>query len=90
MKAERVLSLTLLSVAITGCGLTEQPNVNTGQLLLETQEVVAGLRDELASFQDQLDSLRVELNRQDSLLRQMANLQGMPMPPKPVVIDPPQ
>jgi hypothetical protein len=89
MRAERILPLVLLASAVAGCGLTDQPNVNTAELLVETQEVVAGLRDELAAFQDQIDSLRVELNRQDSLIRHLANLQGMPMPPKPVVLDPP-
>ena len=90
MNAARILLLALLPAAVLACGLTEQPNVNTAELLVETQEVVLGLREELASFQDQIDSLRAELNRQDSLLRQMANLQGMPMPPRPVVFDPPE
>ena len=90
MKADRVLCLLALAAATTACNLNEQPTVNSVELLAETQEVVQGLREELASFQDQIDSLRLELNRQDSLLRQMANLQGMPMPPKPVVFDPPQ
>jgi len=74
----------------SACGITEQPNVNTAELLVETQEVVLGLREELAAFQDQLDSLRVELARQDSLLRVMANLQGMPMPPRPAIPGLPQ
>ena len=90
MNAERILPVVLLAVALTACGLTEQPSVNTAELLVETQEVVLGLREELATFQDQIDSLRAELNRQDSLLRQLANLQGMPMPSRPVVFDPPQ
>ena len=90
MKAERFLRLVLLAAAMSACGMTEQPSVNTAELLVETQEVVSGLREELASFQTQIDSLRVELTRQDSLLRQMATLQGMPMPPRPVVLDPPR
>jgi hypothetical protein len=81
--------LSILVVAVSGCGLTEQPQVNTAELLNETQEMVAGLRDELAGFQDQIDSLHVELARQDSLIRALANLQGMPMPPKAPEIIPP-
>jgi hypothetical protein len=73
----------LAIIAATGCGLTQQPAVNTAELLVETQEMVAGLRDELAGFQDQIDSLHVELAHQDSLIRVLANLQGMPLPPKP-------
>ena len=82
MSPSRLVVLLSL-VAATGCGLTEQPPVNTAELLVETQEMVAGLRDELAGFQDQIDSLHVELAHQDSLIRVLANLQGMPLPPKP-------
>ena len=90
MKAERLLPAVVLAVSASACGLSDQPNVNTAELLVETQEVVYGLREELATFQDQIDSLRVELNRQDSLIRHLANLQGMPMPPRPTVLEPPQ
>lgn len=79
----RAMPLAAAILVAGACGMTEQGSVNTGALLLETQLVVEGLRDELAMFQDQIDSLRVELTRQDSLLRVMANLQGMPMPPRP-------
>jgi hypothetical protein len=82
MSRSRILLLFGM-IAIAGCGLTEQPAVNTAELLVETQEMVAGLRDELAGFQDQIDSLHVELAHQDSLIRVLANLQGMPLPPKP-------
>ena len=83
-----ICALTI--VAAAGCGVADQPPVNTAELLVETQEVVAGLREELAAFQDQIDSLHVELTRQDSLIRVLANLQGMPLPPKPPGIILPQ
>ena len=79
----------LVLLAAAGCGITEQPPVNTAELLVETQEMVAGLREELAAFQDQIDSLHVELAHQDSLIRVLANLQGMPLPPKPQPVIPP-
>ena len=88
MSVARAFTVALIAVSSTACGLTEQPTVNTAELLVETQDVVLGLREELAAFQDQLDSLRVELSRQDSLLRLMANLQGMPMPPRTPTIIP--
>ena len=84
------IALPFALIAAAGCALTDKPAVNTAELLVETQEMVAGLREELAGFQDQIDSLHVELARQDSLLRALANLQGMPMPPKPPTIIPPQ
>ena len=82
MSSFRVRSAGLMLVA-AGCGLADQPPVNTAELLVETQEMVAGLREELAGFQDQIDSLHIQLAHQDSLIRVLANLQGMPLPPKP-------
>ncbi len=89
MNLSRIVPLIAL-IAASGCGLTDTPAVNTAELLVETQEMVAGLRDELAGFQVQIDSLNLVLARQDSLIRALANLQGMPMPPKPPEIIPPQ
>ncbi len=83
MSSFRSVAVPLLAVALAGCGVTDQPPVNTAELLVETQDVVAGLREELAGFQDQIDSLHVQLAYQDSLIRVLANLQGMPLPPKP-------
>jgi len=82
MFATRAVPVALLAILTTGCGLTEKPTVNTAELLVETQTVVSELRLELTSFQDQIDSLRFELGRQDSLLRAIANLQGMQIPPR--------
>ena len=89
MSLSRIVPLVALAAAI-GCGITDKPAVNTAELLNETQEMVAGLRDELAGLQNQIDSLHIEIARQDSLIRALANLQGMPMPPKPLEIIPPQ
>ena len=89
MSLSRILPLVAL-VAATGCGITDKPPVNTAELLNETQEMVAGLRDELAGLQNQIDSLHIEMGRQDSLIRALANLQGMPMPAKSLDIIPPQ
>ena len=82
MSATRIVPLAIIAALTAACGLTDKPSVNTAELLVETQEVVSELRLEITSFQDQLDSLRFELARQDSLLRAMANLQGMQIPPR--------
>ena len=91
MPGSRIVSLALVAALTVGCGLTDQPSVNTAELLAETQGVVSDLRLELTSFQDQVDSLRMELARQDSLLRALANLQGMQLPeraPASMIPDP--
>ena len=89
MSRFRLVMVLVVSATVASCGLTEQPTVNTAELLVETQEMVASLREELAGFQDQIDSLHVEMARQDSLIRALANLQGMPLPAKPPEIIPP-
>ena len=89
MSLSRILPLVAVLGTI-GCGITDKPAVNTAELLNETQEMVAGLRDELAGLQNQIDSVHIAMARQDSLIRALANLQGMPMPAKPLDIIPPQ
>ena len=83
MSASRTFTLAAVTLLTAGCGLTSQPTVNTAELLRETQDVVGTLQSDLADFQGQIDSLRMELHRQDSLLRVLANLQGMQLPANP-------
>ena len=39
-----------------------------------------GARQEAAAMQDQIDSLRIAVARQDTLLRQLAGLANVPVP----------
>jgi hypothetical protein len=73
------LSTTLL---IAGClprGLAKG-DTETAQALVEVSDAMTDLREVDASLQGQVDSLARVVARQDSLLRQIANLAGVPIP----------
>jgi hypothetical protein len=83
----RRLALFAVLVALaTGC---DAANVQTQELIMETQDAIVQLRSELAIFQDEIDSLRRDMNLQDSLMRDLANQLGRPMPMKTLPFIPP-
>lgn len=51
-----------------------------GETVLQLGDAVSTLQMENALLQEQLDSLRIAVARQDTALRRFANLAGMPMP----------
>ncbi len=77
--ASRLLPPLLLLLA-AACRPTTQADINTGQALIELGDAIAGLREETSILQQQVDSLRLVVARQDSTLRQVANLAGIPIP----------
>jgi hypothetical protein len=81
------LPFALVGVAaIAACPAPDQgPSLSAGQVMIETQDALTGVNNELAVLQFQIDSLRGVLNTQDSLIRVMFNLQGNPLPPKPII-----
>jgi hypothetical protein len=79
----RVLSLGALlgALSLAGCArLPSNDNISQGQLLLELSDALGELRGQDAMLQEQIDSLRVVVARQDSLLARLANATGVPMP----------
>ena len=55
-------------------------DVSQGQLLLDMADALDGLRSQNADLQAQIDSLRVEVARQDSLLARVAARDGITGP----------
>lgn len=77
-----VLGVVLLGVV--GCvpkGLTAG-DTETAQALVEVSTAMTDLREVDAALQAEIDSLRQVVARQDSVLRQIANLAGVPLPPR--------
>ena len=79
--APTVLALLLASAIVSGCRPTTDADINTGQALLELGDAITALREETSLLQQQVDSLRSVVARQDSAVRRMANLAGVPMAP---------
>ncbi len=72
----------LLVVALSACGgtgIAPQGEVSTGQALIELSDAINAMRDDNALLQAQVDSLRVDIARQDSVLRQVAAVAGVSM-----------
>ena len=74
------LAALLLAVA-PGCVGNPAADIATAEAINEIGNELGMLRDENAVLQHQVDSLRGALARQDTLLRQLANLAGAPLPP---------
>jgi hypothetical protein len=73
----RALSALALVGGLAGCRPSSDVDVATGQALIELGDAVNDLRRESSILQQELDSLRIQVARQDTLLRQMANLAGI-------------
>jgi hypothetical protein len=74
--------LVVLAVGTAGCNAVPTPSrdINQGQMMLDLTEALNAIRDQSASLQDQVDSLRDVIVRQDTVIRQLALSAGIPMP----------
>jgi hypothetical protein len=82
----RRFSIPVLLVLTAGAALTAcqpiQPAAteSLGESVLQLGDAVSALQQENAMLQEQVDSLRIAVARQDTSLRRFANLAGMPLP----------
>jgi hypothetical protein len=76
------LASAIALVAITSAGCLRNPAADaaTAQALTEIAERLGALQQDNAELQQQVDSLRTIVARQDSLVRRLANLAGVPTP----------
>jgi hypothetical protein len=72
------LATILLVLLGMACAPASQADLSTGQTLIELGDAINDLRRENSMLQEQVDSLRVALARQDTLVRNLANLAGVP------------
>lgn len=49
-----------------------------GVTIIELSDAITSLRHDQALLQEEIDSLRAEVARQDSMVRQISNLAGVP------------
>lgn len=80
------LSSSALLLAVASCRQLANPvaDVELQQSLYDLQDLLADMRDQTAQLQWQFDSLQSVVARQDSVLRNVANLVGTPMPAQPL------
>lgn len=72
-----VASLAMLAAA--GCVASPSAELDRAELLLGISDAVASLREENAALQEQVDALEVMVARQDTLLRRLAAVNGVPV-----------
>lgn len=69
--------IALLAAACNGGLPTPSRDVAQGQAMLDLAETLNQIRDQSANMQDQVDSLRQIVAKQDTIIRQLANAAGI-------------
>jgi hypothetical protein len=89
VRRDRVVSrvpAAALLASIVGAACSGAPslgtgsNVDVGQTVMEMGEAVNALQAETALLQWQVDSLGAVVARQDTVIRQLAGMAGVPVP----------
>ncbi|MEP6763328.1 MAG: hypothetical protein ABJB66_03405 [Gemmatimonadaceae bacterium] len=86
-RRRRMIALVSGVIAVTtaACngGLpTPSRDAAQGQTMLDLAEALNQIRDQSASMQDQVDSLREVVAKQDTVIHQLANAAGIVMKPQ--------
>jgi hypothetical protein len=76
-----LLAAFVVAGPLSGCLRNPAADAATAQALTEIADQLGALQQENAALQGQIDSLRAVVARQDTVLRRLANLAGVPMTP---------
>ena len=74
----RTLCALVLIVVCTACPAT-RADIAISEQIIQLGDGMNTLRQENAEIQQQVDSLRLVVARQDTVIRQLANLAGVPL-----------
>ena len=78
----RRLPITGLFLVLCGCAVpATQQDLYIAQALVDIEDAMNEMRQATYELQDRVDSLRFVVAQRDTVLRQLANLAGMPVPP---------
>jgi hypothetical protein len=69
----------LLALLAAGC-LPNRADLQMTQTVVEMGDAINDVRQVMSDLQDQIDSLRFVMARQDTVIRQLANLAGVQIP----------
>ena len=76
----RCLTLSLGATAVAACSVPSRSDLEVMQSVNDLGEAVNAMRQDYGVLADQVDSLRTIVARQDTVLRQLANLAGVAVP----------
>lgn len=79
MRRRSAIALVLL-LSSAGCLPPSEQDLQVAQALVEIGDIMNEVQQTTAYMQEQLDSLKWVVARQDTVIRQLANLAGVPVP----------
>ena len=74
----RAVSMLVLSIVLSGCPAS-RADVAISEQIIQLGDGLNDLRQDNAVLQQQVDSLSLVIARQDTVIRQLANLAGIPL-----------
>ena len=74
----RAVSMLVLSIVLSGCPAS-RADVAISEQIIQLGDGLNDLRQDNAVLQQQVDSLSLIVARQDSVIRHLANLAGIPL-----------
>jgi hypothetical protein len=75
------LALLALGMGASGCLPATERDFQLVQTITDMSDAVNEIRQLSYELQDRVDSLTTVVARRDTVIRQLANLAGVPMPP---------
>lgn len=75
------LALSAILILSSGCLPATERDFETAQTIIEISDAVNEIRQLSYELQDRVDSLVTVVARRDSVIRQLANLAGVTVPP---------
>lgn len=77
----RIAAALALCLAGSACARNPTEDIALGETILQMSDAITLLRQESAQLQDEIDSLRIALARQDTVLRRLSAAAGIPSAP---------
>jgi hypothetical protein len=72
----------LLAVLLLGSCRDPRAEANIAEAMIQVGTEMSAMRQDLATLQNQLDSLRGVVAKQDTVIGRLATQENVPMPPK--------
>ena len=73
-------AITLLFLAAGSCLPPSEQDLQMAQMMVEIGDAISEVRLMMADLQDQVDSLKMVVAKQDTVIRQLSNLAGVSVP----------
>lgn len=73
--------LPVFAVVVSGCLPTTERDLQMAQTVTEMSDAVNEIRQMSYELQDRVDSLTTIIAKRDTVIRQLANLAGVQVPP---------